>query len=53
MFGSNVQPKKVVKDVDKEDWDCYKCDQSVRYYFSKCPSCGSRRSQDDTFRKGG
>ena len=53
MFGSNVSPKKIMKQVDTEDWDCYSCNGLVRYYHSKCPSCGSRRSQDDPHRKGG
>lgn len=53
MFGSNVQPKKVFRDVGKDDWDCYKCDKPVKYYLTKCLTCGSRRSQDDQYRKGG
>lgn len=53
MFGSNVSPKKIMKQVDQDDWECHKCSSPVRYYLSKCLSCGGRRRQDDNYRKGG
>lgn len=52
MFGSNVQPKKTMKNA-KDDWECHKCSKTVRHYLSKCLTCGSRRAQDDLYRKGG
>lgn len=52
-FGSNVQPKRIIKQAENEDWECHKCSRTVRHYLSKCLTCGSRRSQDDSYRKGG
>lgn len=43
MFGSNVQPKRRIKDVKKEPWYCHTCDLDNPPYYSKCPNCGDHR----------
>jgi len=43
MFGSNVQPKRRIKEVKKEPWYCHHCDLEHPHYYSKCPKCGSHR----------
>lgn len=43
MFGSNVQPKRIVKEQRKEAWYCMKCSTENKRYMAKCSSCGERR----------
>lgn len=43
MFGSNVQPRRRIKEVKKEPWYCHHCDLEHPHYYSKCPKCGSHR----------
>lgn len=43
MFGSNVQPKRRIKEVKKEPWYCHSCDLDNPHYYSKCPKCGDHR----------
>lgn len=43
MFGSNVQPKRIVKEQCKEPWYCHTCDLDNPHYYSKCPKCGDHR----------
>jgi uncharacterized paraquat-inducible protein A len=43
MFGSNVQPKRRIKEARKEPWYCHTCDLEHPAYYSKCPKCGDHR----------
>jgi hypothetical protein len=43
MFGSNVQPKKIIRESPKESWSCMKCSTENKRYMVKCSSCGERR----------
>jgi hypothetical protein len=43
MFGSNVQPKRRIKDIKKEPWYCHTCDLEHPHYYSKCPKCAGHR----------
>jgi hypothetical protein len=43
MFGSNVQPKRRIKNVKKEPWYCHSCDLEHPHYYSKCPKCAGHR----------
>jgi hypothetical protein len=43
MFGSNVQPKRRIKEARKEPWYCHTCDLEHPSYYSKCPKCGGHR----------
>ena len=43
MFGSNVQPKRIIREQRKEPWWCHTCDRENKAFYSKCPSCGGHR----------
>ena len=43
MFNSNVQPKRLVKEANKEPWYCHNCNVENKPYYSKCPKCGEHR----------
>jgi hypothetical protein len=43
VFGSNVQPKRRIKETRKEPWYCHTCDLEHPAYYSKCPKCGDHR----------
>lgn len=30
----------------RRDWVCPKCKASLRYYWRRCPSCGTRRPEE-------
>jgi predicted ATP-dependent serine protease len=42
MFNSNVSPRTRKKE-QATDWYCHKCDQDVRRYYTKCPTCQEPR----------
>jgi hypothetical protein len=42
-FYSNVAPKVSKKDMGKDPWYCIRCSSEVKYFYPKCPSCGSFR----------
>lgn len=43
-FGSNVQPRRIVK-PKPEKWECELCDKTIKAYHSSCPSCGNTRPE--------
>ena len=43
MFGSNVQPRRIVKEVRKEPWYCHRCNIENKAFYSKCPKCAEHR----------
>ena len=43
VFGSNVQPKRRIKETRKEPWYCHTCDLEHPAYYSKCPKCAGHR----------
>jgi lipopolysaccharide biosynthesis regulator YciM len=43
MFGSNVQPRRIVKETRKEPWYCHKCNLENKAFYSKCPKCAEHR----------
>ena len=43
MFGSNVQPKRIIKEQQKEAWYCHTCNIENKSYYSKCTKCGDHR----------
>ena len=43
MFGSNVQPKRIVKEQRKESWLCLSCGIENKAYYSKCTKCAGHR----------
>ena len=43
MFNSNVQPKRIIKEANKEPWYCHSCNVENKSYYSKCPKCGEHR----------
>jgi len=43
MFGSNVQPKRRIKEARKEPWWCHRCNIENKAFYSKCPKCAEHR----------
>ena len=43
MFGSNVQPKKRIKEQRKESWMCMRCSTENAHYMAKCSNCYDHR----------
>lgn len=43
MFGSNVQPRRIVRESRKEPWWCHTCNIENKAFYSKCPKCAEHR----------